>query len=90
MFASMIATFEEGPLLSQRRPEVGGCSSIDGDWGRRGQQNRASITKPGNGMEPFELEIVDPIHVTLERSDNPGREWLWCIFLTPLIASVLA
>jgi hypothetical protein len=31
-------------------------------------------------MEQFELEIIDPLHVTLERSDSPGEEWLWCIF----------
>ena len=31
-------------------------------------------------MEPFELEIIDSVHVTLERSDDPGEEWLWCIF----------
>jgi len=31
-------------------------------------------------MGEFEIEIVDPVHVTLERSADPGAEWLWCIF----------
>jgi len=31
-------------------------------------------------MEEFELEITEPVRETLERSDNPDEEWLWCIF----------
>lgn len=31
-------------------------------------------------MDEYEMEIVEPLHRVLERSDNPDEEWLWCMF----------
>jgi len=39
---------------------------------------RRSPLAPAEGK--FEIVEIDPVHVTLERSENPGEEWLVCIY----------